>query len=458
MIRRIKRYLRGRHTEVHADKILIGLMALVLCLMLLGLTGSGGRIWAAGMRMGAGLREQVGRNLLLSDKAVLSYVVYGEADKGLFRQMTENARSQERLLKVTLPEGEEKETREEKNGEGIQGSIFFPEDGELEKPYEAEQMIEIEASSPQELPEEHDVFEEYLPVSYVSGNIAKFPDVAEPETPVEREPLVDVKDALTGAVSSKLLIENHYSMEKLSNANELLSQYYIVDSVTSTVPSLFDAKELLSKDLSIEKKEEGIQILIYHTHGSEGFADSRAGVAEDTVRGPGELLAEYLRGYGYQVYHDMTAYDRKDGQDNRNAAYSTACPQIEAFLSEHPEVEVIIDLHRDSGSRRVAMIDGKPTAKLMLFNGLCRNASGPIDYLENPNLKGNLAFSLQLNLVGRVLYPDLMYRIYLKNYRYNMHFRERCLLIELGTEENTVEEAYNAMKPLAEILDSVLRK
>lgn len=170
------------------------------------------------------------------------------------------------------------------------------------------------------------------------------------------------------------------------------------------------------------------------------------------------MLAEYLRSYGYTVYHDMTAYDRKDGKDNRNYAYSTARPEIEAFLEEHPEVQVVIDLHRDSGAKRVTEIDGKATAKIMLFNGLCRNTTGPIADLENPNLKGNLAFSLQTNLSGRVLYPDLMYRIYLKNYRYNQHFRERCLLVELGTEQNTVEEACNAMKPFAEILDMVLKK
>ncbi|MDE7060642.1 MAG: stage II sporulation protein P, partial [Lachnospiraceae bacterium] len=50
----------------------------------------------------------------------------------------------------------------------------------------------------------------------------------------------------------------------------------------------------------------------------------------------------------------------------------------------------------------------------------------------------------------------LMFRIYLKNYRYNQHFRERCMLIELGTDQNTVQEAYNAMEPLADILNTVL--
>lgn len=254
------------------------------------------------------------------------------------------------------------------------------------------------------------------------------------------------------------ILADNYSLEALATADALLSEYYIVDSVTSTLPSLFQAKELLAQDLSVEKTTEGYQVLIYHTHGTEGYCDSRSGEVMDTVRGPGEALAEYLRERGYTVYHDMNAYDWKDGKDNRNYAYSTAAPAIEAYLAEHPETEIIIDLHRDSGAKRVSEVNGKQTARVMLFNGLCRNASGPIDYLQNPNLSTNLAFSLQVNLVGRVLYPGLMHKIYLKNYRYNQHFCGRYLLIELGTEQNTLEEAYNAMEPLAEVLDVVLSR
>ena len=56
------------------------------------------------------------------------------------------------------------------------------------------------------------------------------------------------------------------------------------------------------------------------------------------------------------------------------------------------------------------------------------------------------------------MYPGLMNRIFLKDYRYNMHLRERYLLVELGTQNNTVKEAQNAMEPLADVLAQVLRK
>lgn len=267
----------------------------------------------------------------------------------------------------------------------------------------------------------------------------------------------DRNDRGTSAVSLSSLLNTEYSIEKMKNLNYLLANYYIVDASTKAAASLFQAETLLSKDMRIDKAaDNGPQILIYHTHASETYIDSRQGAEEDTVVGPGEYLSELLREMGYNVYHDKTAYDKKDGVDNRNYAYSTARPQIEKFLAENPSVQVVIDLHRDSGAKRTAMIDGKPTAQIMFFNGLSRNLNGPIADLENPYIIDNLAFSLQTNLIGRSMYPGLMYKIYLKNYRYNMHLAARYLLIELGTQNNTVEEAYNAMGALAEVLDQVL--
>ena len=120
---------------------------------------------------------------------------------------------------------------------------------------------------------------------------------------------------------------------------------------------------------------------------------------------------------------------------------------------------MIIDLHRDGVGNKVqrtTVINGKRTAQVMFFNGLSRNSSGDIKYLYNPNLQSNLAFSLQLKIACMEEYEDFARPVYLKSYRYNLQMRKRSLLIELGNENNTVEEAKNAMEPLAEILDKVL--
>ena len=92
----------------------------------------------------------------------------------------------------------------------------------------------------------------------------------------------------------------------------------------------------------------------------------------------------------------------------------------------------------------------------MFFNGLSRNRNGNIGYLYNPNLQYNLAFSLQLKLKCMENYNDFAKPVYLKGYRYNLHLRKRALLIELGNENNTLEEAKNAMPYLASVIDKVL--
>lgn len=261
-------------------------------------------------------------------------------------------------------------------------------------------------------------------------------------------------EAVMASASSKI--------EKLKeglNTDYLLQNFYIVDSTTSVDVSLFQVEELLERDMTLKKKDEP-QILIYHTHGAtEGFTNSVTG-REVSIIEVGEKLAEILEEeYGYVVIHDETPYDMVDGSVDRNQAYNQSLEGIKKTLEEYPSIQVIIDLHRDgigSEDKRTTVINGRTTAKFMLFNGLSRNKEGAIDYLNNPKLEGNLAFSLQLKLKAMELYPTLTRPNYLKGYRYNLHLRERSLLVELGNQNNSSQEAMNALEPMAEILDEVL--
>lgn len=263
---------------------------------------------------------------------------------------------------------------------------------------------------------------------------------------------------------SGALQQNKKMMDKLIKGKDtdyLVQNFFILSGNTTIDKTVFNVEKLLNQDCTMKKEEGKPQILIYHTHGaSEGFSDSREGKVEDSVIGVGEHLAEILRTqYGYGVIHDETPYDLIDGQIDRNKGYNQALVGLEAILEENPSIEVIIDLHRDAsrnGEKRVTVIDGKPTAQIMFFNGLSRNLEGEIAYLKNPNLSGNIAFSLKMRLEAMSKYPDFAIKIFLKDYRYNLHLREKSLLIELGNNANTVEEAKNAMGPLAKVLDGVL--
>lgn len=244
------------------------------------------------------------------------------------------------------------------------------------------------------------------------------------------------------------------------NVKFLWKNFYIVDSTTSVTKKEFNVKQMLEADMKMRKKNGKKQILIYHTHGaSEYFKDSRKGVIDDSVVGVGDELAKELEKRGYGVYHDRTQYDKVNGGIDRSFAYNQSLDGITALKGKYPEIEVMIDLHRDSvgkGKHTYTMIQGRKTALVMFFNGMSRTKSGPIAYLNNPNLKGNLAFSLQLKCKAMEYYEGFTKPIYLKGYRYNLHLLQKSLLIELGNENNSVEEAKNAAMPLADVLDKVL--
>ncbi len=248
-----------------------------------------------------------------------------------------------------------------------------------------------------------------------------------------------------------------YSREKLNDFDYLIQNFYQVDSTTTITGSQLNADALLGKDLRLSHDASTPQILIYHTHSQEGYADSAPGDASDTVVGVGDYLTKILtEQYGMHVIHHTGEYDVGD----RDHAYSKAGPALEQILAENPSIEVVIDLHRDGvaeGTRLVTNIGGTEMAQVMFFNGLSRTTStGDIGYLYNPYIADNLAMSFQMQLKAAEYYPGFTRRIYLKGYRYNMHYCPKTLLIEVGAQTNTVQEAMNAMVPLADILNKVL--
>ena len=260
---------------------------------------------------------------------------------------------------------------------------------------------------------------------------------------------------------------NTLALSQLSTYENLIKYCYTVDRTTVANKDLFQAKHFTKKDLSLDIDYSRPQILLYHTHSQEAFYDSRPGQVADTIVGVGDVLAEILEEeYGVRVIHDRSSYDVVNGKLERNDAYTRALPCLEAAVHKNPGIEVMIDLHRDGmpagldpkAGKRMAVIDGEECAQIMLFNGLSANANGPNETLPNPNLEDNLAFSFQMFLDGKSRYPGLMKPIYLKPYRFNMHLKPRSTLVELGTQYNTVEEAKNSMKYLAEILMDVLQK
>lgn len=244
-----------------------------------------------------------------------------------------------------------------------------------------------------------------------------------------------------------------YEWDYYNTYETLTKEFFAIDRSTSIAEDRLNLETLMGKDMKLTTEGDGPQILIYHTHSQETFADSVPGDESTSIVGVGEYLTQILQEeYGFHVLHHTGQYD----VDSRDFAYTNALPAIEQVLQENPSIEVVIDLHRDAcdeDTHLVMDVNGRPTARFMFFNGLSHlKKTGDIDSLPNPYIEDNLAFAFQMQVLCNEYYPGLTRRIYLKGYRYNMHLRPKSLLIELGAQTNTVEEAMNACEPLAQML------
>lgn len=318
---------------------------------------------------------------------------------------------------------------------------------------------------------------EFIPLGvYIEGKFSAHTDVEDRETyqmilanQANDENMVDEngklveKDGQEPQVVQASAPQIDTSMEKMMNYEYLLGNFYTVDSSTMADPELLNAQVLLEKNMKIDQSKKGPKVLIYHTHSQEAFADSVPGDESTTIVGMGNLLTELLNDkYKIETIHHKGVYDMVNGKLDRSMAYDLAEPEIQKILDENPSIEVVIDLHRDGVGEQthlVTDINGKQTAQIMFFNGMSRTkANGNISYLPNPYIQDNLAFSLQMQLAANAKYPGFTRHIYLKGYRYNMHFKPKSLLIEAGAQTNTVDEMRNAVTYLADVLDTVLTK
>lgn len=247
--------------------------------------------------------------------------------------------------------------------------------------------------------------------------------------------------------------------EKLMDYNYVLNNFYVVPSVTSLRPQVLDLDKISQVDLRIEKNSTVPQILVFHTHSQEKFADSEENGM--SIVNVGDRLVGLLQErYGYNVIHLTDEFDMAGGVLDRSEAYTYANTKLDEVLAQNPSIQVVIDLHRDgvdASKHLVTEIDGKQTARIMLFNGISyTKEQGEIDYLPNPYITENLAMTYKMYLLGKINYPDLFRCIYISGYRYCLHHVPRSMLIEAGAQTNTYEEVYNAMEPLARLIDMEL--
>ena len=225
-----------------------------------------------------------------------------------------------------------------------------------------------------------------------------------------------------------------------------------------------DAELSRKPDVHITNTDEP-QVLIFHTHTSESYINKdqnffyenfypRSLDNQKNVTRVGEEITKKLIKNGINAIHDMTYHD----YPTYNGSYSRAAKTIKSQLEKHPSLQIIIDIHRDSlGSKETGKIkpifkyNDKKAAQMMIVSGC-----DPDNSLGFPDWEKNLRLALRLQKYCETMFPGITRPLNFAKVKYNEHITPGSLLIEVGSDVNTLEEAINTGAMIGEALSKLL--
>ena len=227
-------------------------------------------------------------------------------------------------------------------------------------------------------------------------------------------------------------------------------------AVTNRTKLELDCAALLAEECAVKLKKGAPQILIIHTHGTEAYTRDSAHSYEQSdlyrttdtaynVVAVGDVLASELAAQGLIVVHDRGLYD----YPSYTGSYTRSGAAVEQWLRAYPDIAVVIDLHRDAlGSGEAvyktrAELNGEASAQVMLLVGTGENG------LEHPLWRENFKLALRLQDAMDKNRPTLCRPIELVNERYNQHYTTGSLILEVGSNGNTLPEALCAIRHFA---------
>lgn len=228
-----------------------------------------------------------------------------------------------------------------------------------------------------------------------------------------------------------------------------------------------NVEECLADPLTIRAdiKSGEPQVLIVHTHGSESYKPDAAFPYTPTenerttdtrfnVVRVGDELAGVLEAQGIKTMHVRDIFDTP----TYSGSYDRSLAAINAALDEHPSIQVVIDVHRDSiltdagvAYKTECTIGGEQMAQLMFVVGT--NDGG----LEHDNWRDNLRYVTGLQYDLNQTYPGLMRPVNLRTQRFNQHARAGSMLVEVGSSGNTLSEALASIRLFGNVLADNLR-
>ena len=273
-----------------------------------------------------------------------------------------------------------------------------------------------------------------------------------------------------------LAAQNAY-LEKYKDASPagtVTERCFVNDGATDVVENVAvrnctdqrpDFAALLGEGAPLEKTDKAQPlVLIFHTHTTEGYLPAFTGSfykdyatrsfdpALSVVR-VGDAISEALKAHGIGVIHDTKIYD-----ETYDGAYARSRESVQAYMEQYPSLRITLDIHRDAlwasdtaAVKPTAEINGRKAAQVMIITGV---EEGPVTVF--PHWRENLRFALALQKSAQDLHEGLMKPVYFCRRRYNMDLTPCSLLLECGSDTNTLEEAVYAGALLGEALAGLI--
>ena len=246
-------------------------------------------------------------------------------------------------------------------------------------------------------------------------------------------------------LSSGAQIRNYTDDENdiLLAASELLPSLRLLEGLSSELP----------------------QVLIYHTHTSESYlpyGDSydadypiRSSDCTRNITAVGDAICEALAERGISSVHDCTVYD----YPMFTGAYYRSAETMLELIEEYPSIKIAIDIHRDgilnedgSVTAPIAMIGGRNAAQFMIITGC---DSPETDF---PNYMQNFKLACLLQNCAEDAYPGLARPVLFDYRNYNQSLFDGNLLIEVGSQGNSLDEALYTGKLLGSVIADAIER
>jgi stage II sporulation protein P len=188
--------------------------------------------------------------------------------------------------------------------------------------------------------------------------------------------------------------------------------------------------------------------LIYHTHTSESYLPA-SGKEHAYPKGDIVLVGKHLQQVLAEKYNANIIYtDAIHDQIPFRKSYLRSRDTVIKYVKEYPSLRAVLDIHRDAtpGINARCVINNQKTATIGIIVGTDKMG------LPHPHWKTNYRFATQLAENMNLYYPGLNSRVLLSDARYNQDLQDHALIIEVGDQNSTLEEAYRAVELLAGVL------